>query len=64
MLKFYKAIALPMLIYGSECWAMNKADRMAVEAAGMTCLLYVAGHTRKGQISKEISNRYLNFLLK
>jgi hypothetical protein len=24
-----------MLMYGSECWAVNKADRKAVEAADM-----------------------------
>jgi hypothetical protein len=61
MLKFYKAIALPMLMNGSECWAMKKAERRAVEAAGMTCLLYVAGHTRQDQTRKEIFNRNLTF---
>jgi hypothetical protein len=38
MLKFYKVMAAPMLMYGSKCWAMNKADRRAAEAAEMKCL--------------------------
>jgi hypothetical protein len=32
-----------MLMYGSENWAMNKADRRTVEAAEMKFLRYVAG---------------------
>jgi hypothetical protein len=35
MLVFYKATSVPVLMYGSECLAMNKADRRAVEAAEM-----------------------------
>jgi hypothetical protein len=49
MLQFYKATAVHMVTYGSECWAVNKADRRAVEAAEMKFLLYVAGYTNKDQ---------------
>jgi hypothetical protein len=37
-LKIYKFMAVPTLMYGSKCWAMNKADRRAVEAAEMIFL--------------------------
>jgi hypothetical protein len=50
MLKFYKVMAVPMLMYGSENWAMNKAHR-TVEAAEMKFLRYVAGYTLKDQVS-------------
>jgi hypothetical protein len=43
MLKFYTVKAVPMLMYGSENWAMNRADRRTVEAAEMKFLGYVAG---------------------
>jgi hypothetical protein len=53
LLKFYKVMAAPMLTYGSEFWAMNKADRRAVEAAEMKFLRYVAGYSRKDQIRND-----------
>jgi hypothetical protein len=38
MLNFYTVMAVPMPMYGSECWAMNEVERTAVEAAGMKFL--------------------------
>jgi hypothetical protein len=55
MLNFYKVMAVPMLMYGSECWAMNKADRRAVEAAEMKLLRYVARCTRKDNIRQKLN---------
>jgi hypothetical protein len=43
-------MAVPMLMYGSENWAMNRADRITVEAAEMKFLRYVAGYTLKDQV--------------
>jgi hypothetical protein len=43
MLKFYKVMAVPVLMYGSENWAMNRADKRTVEAAEMKFVRYVAG---------------------
>jgi hypothetical protein len=40
MLMIYKVMVVPMLMYGPECWAMNKADRRAVEADEMKFLRY------------------------
>jgi hypothetical protein len=53
MLKFCKVMALPMLMYESECWAMDKADRRAAEAAEVKFLRYVAGYTRKDQVHND-----------
>jgi hypothetical protein len=41
---------VPMLMYGSEFWVMNKVDRRAVEAAEMKFMRYVAGYTHKDQV--------------
>jgi hypothetical protein len=49
MLKFYKFIAVHMLMYRSEYWAMNTADRTAAETAEMKFLRYIAGYPRKDQ---------------
>jgi hypothetical protein len=43
MLKVYKVMAVPMLMYGSENWSKSGADRRTVEAAEMKFLRYVAG---------------------
>jgi hypothetical protein len=42
-------MTVSVLVYGPECWAMNKADRRVVEAAEMEFLQCVAGYTRKEQ---------------
>jgi hypothetical protein len=42
---------VPMQLYGSESWVINKASRRAVEAAEMKFLRYFAGCACKDQIS-------------
>jgi hypothetical protein len=45
-------MVVPMLMYGSENWAMNRADR-TVEAAEMKFLKYFAGYTLKDQVHND-----------
>jgi hypothetical protein len=52
MLKFYKIMAVPMLMYGYENWALNRADRKTVETAEMNFLRYAAGYTLKGKCTQ------------
>jgi hypothetical protein len=54
MLKFYKVMEVPMLMHGSENWAMNREDRRTVEAAEMKFLRYVAGYTSKAKYAMTI----------
>lgn len=58
-LKFYKVMAVPVLLYGSECWTMTKQDEKKIEAAEMRFLRHVAGYTlwdrkRSEDIRKEL----------
>jgi hypothetical protein len=46
-------MAVPILIHGAECWAMNKADKRAPEAAEMKCLQYVAVYIHKDKIHND-----------
>jgi hypothetical protein len=46
-------MAVPMLMYGSQNWATNRADRRTVEATEMTFLRYVAGYTLKDQVRND-----------
>jgi hypothetical protein len=46
-------MAVPMLMYGSENWAMNRADRRTVETGEMKFLRYVAGYTLKYQVCND-----------
>jgi hypothetical protein len=44
-------MATPVLLYGSENWALNRADKKRIEMAEMKFLRKVAGHTLQDEIS-------------
>jgi hypothetical protein len=46
MCKFYKLVARPTLLYGSETWVTTKRDMTRLEAAEMRFLRSVKGYTR------------------
>jgi hypothetical protein len=48
-----------MLFYGSECWAMNKADRRKVQATKMKLLRCVARYDRKDQVRNDHTRQKL-----
>jgi len=55
-MKFYKVVARPSLLYGSETWVTMKRDMTRLEAAEMRFLRSVTGYTRLDKIrSEEIS---------
>ena len=37
-LHLYRVFILPMMLYGSECWAINKADIQWIDAVDQWCL--------------------------
>jgi hypothetical protein len=43
--KFYKVIAAPMLMYGSENWALNRSERRKIEKEKMHFLRAISGCT-------------------
>lgn len=45
LLKFYKVMALPALLYGCENWVLRKKDERRIEAVEMKFLRFVAGYT-------------------
>jgi hypothetical protein len=53
-MKFYKVVARPSLLYGSETWVTTKRDMTRLEAAGMRFLRSVTGYTRLGKIRSEV----------
>ena len=44
-LKFYKVMAVPVLMYGSENWSLNRSAKRKIEAAEMRFLRPMAGYT-------------------
>ena len=44
-IKFYKVMAVPVLMYGSENWSLNRTDKRKIEAAEMRFLKSMAGYT-------------------
>jgi hypothetical protein len=45
-MKFYKVVARPSLLYGSETWVTTERGMTRLEAAEMRLLRSVTGHTR------------------
>jgi len=52
-MKFYKVVARPSLLYGSETWVTMKRDMTGLEAAEMRFLRSVTGYTRLDKIRSE-----------
>ena len=43
-IKFYKVMAVPVLMYGSENWSLNRSDKRKIEAAEMRFLRPLVGY--------------------
>ena len=52
-MKFYKVVARPSLLYGSETWVTTQRDMTRLEAAEMRVLRSVTGYTRLDKIRSE-----------
>ena len=40
-LKLYKVCILPIMLYGSECWALSRVDARKVDALDQWCLMRI-----------------------
>ena len=58
-MKFYKVVARPLLLYGSETWVTTKRDMTRLEAAEMRFLRSVTGCTRLDKIRSEVIRKEL-----
>jgi len=58
-IKFYKVVARPSLLYGSETWVTTKRDVTRLEAAEMRFLRSVKGYTRLDKIRSEVIRKEL-----
>jgi len=52
-MKFYKFVARPSLLYGSETWVTTKRDMTRLEATEMRFLRSVTGYTRLDKTRSE-----------
>ena len=53
-MKFYKVVARPSLIYGSETWVTTTRDMTGLEAVEMRFLRSVKEYTRLDKIRSEV----------
>ena len=58
-MKFYKVVARPTLLYGSETWVTTKRDMARLEAAEMRFLRCVKGYTKLDKVRSEIIRKGL-----
>jgi len=58
-MKFYKVVARPSLLCGSETWVTTKRDVTRLEAAEMRFLRSVTGYTRLGKTRSEVTRKEL-----
>lgn len=59
-LKFYKIMAVPVLMFGSESWILQERDRSKIQSAEMKFLRRVKGCTKMDQIRNEDIREELN----
>ena len=52
--KIYKTVIRPVLMYGSETWAMKTQDTNKMAAAEMKILRWSSGHTRLDRIKNTV----------
>ena len=65
MLKFYKVMSIPLIMYGCETWIINKKERQKIQSAEMRFLRKVANYSRQDrkrntEIRNELNVRELN----
>ena len=53
-MNFYKVVARPSLLYGSETWVTAKRDMTGLEAPEMCFLRSVTGYTRLDKVTSEV----------
>jgi len=58
-MKFYKVVARPSLLHGSETWITTKKDMTRLETAEMRFLRSVTGYTRLDKIRSEVIRKEL-----
>jgi len=58
-MKFYKVVARPSLLYGSENWVTTQKDMTRLEAAEMRFLRSVMGYTRLDKTRSEFIRKEL-----
>jgi len=58
-MKFYKVVARPSLLCGSETWVYTRRDMTGLEAAEMRFLRSVTGYTRLGKTRSEVIKKEL-----
>jgi len=58
-MKFYKVVARPSLLYGSETWVTTKRDMTGLEVAEMRFLRSVTGNTRLDKIRSKVVRKEL-----
>ena len=51
--KLYKTVIRPTLIYGSECWALHRAEHQRMHTTEMKMLRWIQGKTRTDRIRNE-----------
>ena len=57
LLKLYKVVALPLLLYGCECWTLTSDQLRRIEASEMRFLRYVTGYTVRIQTLSRASEK-------
>ena len=50
----YKALVVPTLAYGSECWTLKKEDEQKLHSLEMNCLRRMIGVTRRDRIQNTV----------
>jgi len=58
-MKFFKVVARPSLLYGSETWVTTKRDMTRLDSAEKRFLRSVTGYARLDKIRSEVIRKEL-----
>jgi hypothetical protein len=59
-LKFYKTMAIPALMYGSEIWVPTKKVQTRIQSTEMCFLRKIKGCTKRDHITNEMTGTEMN----
>ena len=55
--KVYRTVIRPVIMYGSETWAMRKEDEKMMETAEMKMLRWNTGITKLDKVKNEVTRQ-------
>ena len=64
LVKFYKTMPTPRLLYSSEIWTLTRTNEISIQTAEMKMLRKLAGYTRWNEECRKVNNYGTSYQIK